>query len=85
MTYCSFQTGVLLVKPSQRKYFLKKLLDYFAFPTVIVKQAGIYLYAIPMFRKGIQTFSASRECDEVEYISTSKPATPVFLILNLQC
>lgn len=85
MTYCIFQTGVILVKASKIKYFLKKLLNYFAFPAVTGKQAGIYLYAIPIFRKDILTFSASREYDEEEYISTSKAAIPIFLILHLQC
>lgn len=85
MTSCIFQTGVILVKLSQIKYFLKKLLNYFAFPTVIGKQADIYLHAIPIFRKDMLTFSASREQDIEEYISTSKAAIPVFLILCLQC
>lgn len=85
MIYCIFQTGVILVKPSQIKYFLKKLLNYFAFPAVTGKQADIYLYAIPIFRKDMLTFSASREYDEKEYISTSKATIPIFLVLHLQC
>lgn len=72
----------MLVKPSQTKYFFKKLLNDFAFPGVFGKQAYITLCAISIFRKNILTFSASRE--QEEYISTSKGPIPVFLILHLQ-
>lgn len=85
MNYCIFQTWVMFVKPSQIKYYLEKLQNYFAFPALIGKQADIYLYAIPIFRRVILTFPASREQDEEEYISTSKAAIPVFLICHLQC
>lgn len=82
MTYCIFQTGVMLGKPSQMKYFFKKLLNYSAFPGVFRKQACIPLHAISIFRRAILTLSASREQEEC--ISTSKGAIPVFLILHLQ-